>query len=218
VGTDSSDANAEASDEVLMTRVKQGDQVAFSNLLARHAGSIHQYLYRLCQNSADTEDLLQETFLRLWRNAEQWQPGRVQLTTWLHRIARNLSIDNFRASTRRPQTDLRVTPVLDPESPELPQDQLLMQQRRHLELAECIAQLPERQRSALLLCQYQGMTNRQAAEVLDVSVDALESLLARARRRLRVLLQPHMQSEPQAGISPGVEAGMSDPPEKSDER
>ena len=171
-----------------MAHVQLGDQEAFGCLLDRHATRLHAFLHRMIQNSADAEDLTQEAFLRVWRHADRWQPQRVKFTTWLYRIGHNLCIDRLR---RRREVNVDEFP--EPSSSD-PTDDLDAERRSTLVKA-LIAELPERQRTALLLCHYQGLTNQQAAEVLDVSVDALESLLARARRFLRERLAPWLEKE-----------------------
>lgn len=170
-----------------MAQVVNGDRDAFASLVRRHLDAIHAFNRRLLGNAEDAADLSQETFLRLWRRAETWQPGRVKFATWLHRIARNLCIDALR---RRRETEaLDVEMPADGAGP----DAAPARERLQAALGRALAALPERQRSALALCHRQGMSNREAAEVLGVGVDALESLLARARRTLRSLLRDHRQ-------------------------
>ena len=165
------------SDEALMELVKSRDQDAYVRLLDRHMGSIHAYIYRMCQHHNDADDLTQETFLRLWSRAATWRSGQVQLTTWLHRIAHNVCVDTFRR--RGPDDYAEIDPDTIVVTDDVPDDD------RRRAVHNAIANLPERQRTALVLCQLHGWSNRDAAEVLSVSVDALESLVARARRTLK---------------------------------
>lgn len=170
-----------------MAQVVNGDRDAFASLVRRHLDAIHAFNSRLAGNAEDAADLAQETFLRLWRRAETWQPGRVRFATWLHRIARNLCIDALR---RRRETEaLDVETLADGAGPDAAPER----ERLQAALSRALAALPERQRTALALCHRQGMSNREAAEVLGVGVDALESLLARARRTLRGLLRDYRQ-------------------------
>ena len=144
----------------------------------------------------EVEDIRQETLLRLWTQADRWRPEIAALSTWLHRIAHNLCIDYLRRASRlvgEPR-DGEIESLAngvsgpDQEVGDADPDHALGQHRLGDQLRDALATLPERQRSALILSYYQGLSNRNAAEVLDVSVDALESLLARARRKLRLLL------------------------------
>ncbi|MDE0008103.1 MAG: sigma-70 family RNA polymerase sigma factor [Gammaproteobacteria bacterium] len=175
-------------DEELMIRVQRKDTSAFSVLLGRHSAAIHAFVFRLTGNAADAEDFTQETFLRVWSRADTWRPGRVKFTTWAYRIARNLCIDAWRSrrgSAADPETDVEELAA------DAPSDDA-GRTRRALEAA--LAALPERQRTALVLCHHQGWSNREAAQMLDVSVDALESLLSRARRSLRKTLAPYREA------------------------
>ena len=169
-----------------MLRVQNQDRDAFAILVGRHLEAIHAFNYRLLRNAEDAADLAQEAFLRVWSRAGTYRPGRVKVTTWLHRIARNLCIDLHR---RRKDSEQLDGSAPDESSPA--PDQAPAEQRLAAALARELAALPERQRTALMLCHRQGMSNRDAAVVLGVSVDALESLLARGRRTLRVALREY---------------------------
>ena len=173
-----------------MRLVQAGDQQAYTRLLDRHLNSVHAYVFRMTNNRADAEDIAQETFLRVWHRARTFKPGRVRFTTWLCRIAHNRCVDEFRK--RRPTVDTELEAMAD-DAPGA--DDLSIAEERRKAVHAGIAALPERQRSALVLCQIQGRSNREAAQILDVSVDALESLIARARRTLKASLGPYMKLE-----------------------
>lgn len=167
-------------ESALVRRVASGDRAAFRQLVDAFQRPLSAYCRRMLQDSHAADDVVQETFLRLWTRASRYDPAAARLGTWLHRIAHNLSIDLIRTRTR----DLAGSAMqaeADCEGPE----RLEAAQQRAAAVRRAIASLPERQRSALLLCHYQGLSNRDAAAILEVSVDALESLLARARRQLR---------------------------------
>lgn len=166
---------AAVDDETLMSRVVKRGQEAFSLLLERHVDGLHSFVYRFLQSPAEAEDVVQETFLRVWSRAATWQPQRVRFSTWLYRIARNLCIDQLRRSRHQVAVDVEALSQPQPQ-----QDHWV---RAALRRAQ--AELPERQRSALILCHYQGLRNAEVAQVLGISVDAVESLLARARRSLK---------------------------------
>ena len=168
-----------------MDRVQNQDRDAFAVLVARHLDGIHAFNYRMTRNAEDAADLAQETFLRVWNSAATWRPNRVKFTTWLHRIARNLNIDAY----RRHRTSEEINPNLASVDDGPDAAPTAARLRRALDAA--LTDLPERQRTALVLCHRDGMANRDAAEVLEVSVDALESLLARARRTLRLKLREY---------------------------
>ena len=169
-----------------MAAVAKRSEGAFAVLVERHLPAIHAFNYRLTRNADDAADLAQETFLRVWSGAATWRSGRVRFTTWLHRIARNLCIDAHRRRRDATPMDFDAIESGEPKPESAPEQSAVRQA-----LDAAIAALPERQRTALVLCHHQGMPNRDAAVVLNVSVDALESLLARARRTLRQQLRDY---------------------------
>lgn len=168
-----------------MAQVQRRDREAFTRLLDRHLAGLQKFLIRMTGNGADADEVAQEAFLRIWTRADSWQSDRVRFTTWLFRIARNLAIDRHRR--RRETNDEDLEQIVD-ETPDTAHT--IDAERRRKMMQNAIAQLPERQRTALVLCHFDGMSNPDAAAVLDVSVDALESLLSRARRSLKAALRP----------------------------
>ena len=166
-----------------MQQVQRRDESAFSLLVQRHTQSIHAFIYRLCGNQSDAEDLTQETFLRLWQRASRWTPDTVQFSTWLHQIARNLCIDQFRRDQSRKRTLVQETVVVADATIDTIEHDV---QRKAI--SNAIQTLPERQRTAVVLCQVQGWTQQDAAKVLDTTVDGVQALIGRARRTLRELL------------------------------
>lgn len=169
-------------DADLMRKVAAGNEKAFRTLTERHAKRVFAMLWRLCADRSDAEDLTQETFLRVWRNAEKWTPD-ARLETWLYRIAYNLFID----SRRREKLQ---TTVLDDElhsggdTPE----QALIRKSDAERVERAMNSLPDRQKEALVLCYYQGLKAKDAAEILSVTQGALESLLFRARQTMKEIL------------------------------
>lgn len=183
-------------DEELMDAVCRGDRQAYRSLVQRHSLAIGHYAYRLLGNSSEAEDITQETFLRLWLNAHRWQPDKARLTTWLHRIAHNLCVDlqrkQGRIQTGHDESELdgqseavqsaRQVLTTDEAQQDLDTDARDTQLQR---LRAALDELPENQRSALTLCTFSGFSNQEAAAIMGLSVKALESALARARRSLR---------------------------------
>ena len=170
-------------DAALLLRISAGDRRAAQLLLDQYLGRIVAYSYRMLGDGAEAEDVAQETFLRLWRNIDTWRAD-APLIHWLNRVAYNLCIDRLR---RRRPISLDVLPEpLDPS--ENPAGTL-----HRLELADAVAaaigQLPERQRAAVVFVHQEGLSNIETAELMGISVEAVESLLARARRALRKLLE-----------------------------
>lgn len=171
-------------DQQLMELIASGDQSAYAEAVRRHGRSIAAYAYRMISQQADAEDIAQETFLRLWTHAHRWQADKAAVSTWLHRIAHNLCVDLL----RRDKSAINM--ALDDEhaDPALSSEQLISLDADRVSLQLAISTLPERQRSALIMTHYQGLSDKVVADIMDVSVDALESLLARARKTIKVRL------------------------------
>lgn len=166
-----------------MALVQRRDQVAFRRLVGRHLDSVHRYLTRMTRSTFDADELSQEAFLKLWQRAGSYRPGRVRFTTWLHTIAHNLAVDALRRNN--PQTGHAEAVAVD-EAPGPEAHALAAESAQLLERA--LGALPPNQRAAVLLCQVQGFSNRDAAAIVGVSVHSLESLLARGRRTLRLAM------------------------------
>ena len=165
----------------LMQRTARGDPAAFRALAELHLGKIMNFAYRMLHDRTEAEDVAQETFLRLWKDAGRYEP-RARVGTWLHRIAHNLCIDRLRRSREEPSEDL------DDERCSEEPGGLLDRKREASAVERALASLPERQRAAITLVHYQGLGNIEAAAIMDIGVEALESLLSRGRRTLRTLL------------------------------
>jgi RNA polymerase sigma-70 factor (ECF subfamily) len=169
-------------DTDLVLRVGEGDARAYHELVSRHAARLRAFVMRLVRNDADADDVVQETFLRLWLHAAEYE-SRARFTTWLCRIAHNLAIDRLRTKNRlRPLPDEESMPI------SARQPRLLDEKRRAEALERALDALPERQAAAIELVHRQGLSGAEASEVLGVGTEALESLLARARRTLKAEL------------------------------
>ncbi|MBB5209614.1 RNA polymerase sigma factor [Chiayiivirga flava] len=166
-----------------IARAAGGDNAAFARIVDRHLARVHALAYRALGSVAEAEEVVQDAFLRTWKQLPAWREGEALLSTWLHRVTLNLANDRLRRRREQVPIDDVDLHSHDPQ----PEHALLAEQREH-RLQAALQALPERQRDALLLCHYEGVSNAQAALTLEVSVDALESLLARARRQLRASL------------------------------
>jgi RNA polymerase sigma-70 factor (ECF subfamily) len=164
----------------LLTHIAQGSKAAMTEFISRYYQRITDFAWRHMGRKADAEDIAQETFIRVWRKARDWQDRQLPPHSWLYRITYNLCIDELRK--RKPQTD--VDEHFDLSGNDSPESNLYQLQKDKL-LATAFATLSETQRTAIALCNYQGLSNKEAAHVMDVSVEALESLLARGRAKLR---------------------------------
>ncbi len=136
----------------------------------------------MLDDSAEAEDVCQDVFLRLWKQAPRWQAGRAQLATWLYTVMLNACRDRLRK--RRPQQPLDEQLHSEQIGPEGAHQQ----RERQRQLRQALAELAPRQRQALALFHDGQLSQAEAAEAMQISQDALESLLARARRSLRAKL------------------------------
>jgi RNA polymerase sigma factor (sigma-70 family) len=128
----------------------------------------------------------QETMLRLWRVAPEWRQGETKVTTWAYRVATNLCIDRQRSRKRKAQTPLDDAPDLAAGGRSA--DGTLIEADRMAALGTALDQLPDRQRQAVVLRHIEGLTNPEIAEVMQIGVEAVESLTARGKRALAALL------------------------------
>lgn len=168
-------------DEALVERAGRGDRLAASKLVVRHTDRVFAASYRMLRDRAAAEDVTQETFLRLWKNAAKWRPQGARIETWLYRVAMNLCLDRLRRTKREAPEEA----APERADPALGADEAMEADERRHAVDAALAELPERQREAITLCHYQELSNIEAAEILGVSVEAIESLLARGRRALR---------------------------------
>ncbi len=182
------DGPAEDPDLDLVRRAGAGDAQACAALVDRYLVKVTAFAGRTLANRADAEDVAQDVFLRVWQHAGRWRAGGARFSTWLYRVTLNLCHDRLR---RRRETALDAAG--DPASDAPPPGADLQRNAVVARIEAALAQLPERQREAIVLCHYQELGNIEAAAVLDVTVEALESLLSRGRRRLRELLASEAQ-------------------------
>ena len=181
------DAQGEASDEALMVLYANGDRHAALALTRRVTPRVLAYAARLLSGDrTEAEDVAQETMLRLWRVAPEWRQGETKVTTWAYRVATNLCIDRQRSRKRKAQTALDDAPDLAASGRSA--DGTLIQADRMAALGQALGQLPDRQRQAVVLRHIEGLTNPEIAEVMQIGVEAVESLTARGKRALAALL------------------------------
>lgn len=176
-----------------------GDRKAFVCLVERYVARLEAFALRQLADPSRAQDVAQETLLKLWTKAADYDPAKASLSTWLHQIAYNACIDQMRKDKRSVLTedgfcDNRLSDEFDLShigEPVVRSDESAAEQAR--ETAEpvlsALSRLPERQRSALVLTYYQDMNNREVAAVMGLSVRAVESLLVRARKALKELLE-----------------------------
>lgn len=175
-------------DAELIARVGRDDASAVRQLVARKLPRVLALAARMLGDRMEAQDVAQETFVRVWKQAPHWREGEARFDTWLHRVAMNLCYDRLR--TRRDVVDEEAADrLIDETVPPAGEPEAALEARQHGErVRAALAALPPRQREALVLTYYQELSNAQAASLMGLSVDALESLLVRARRGVRAQL------------------------------
>lgn len=184
-----SDGGSPAGDDrALVARLSSGDPAAFASIVHAHLPSLLAIGRRMLRDDAEAEDVAQEALIRLWRNADRLEIGEGGVKPWLRRVVSNLCIDRVRSARH-----LSVVEEV-PEQPE-PASQMrsLGEKQLSARVDAALKQLPERQRLALVLFHYEGMSQVEVGQVLGVSDEAVESLLSRARRALKGLLKSEWQ-------------------------
>ncbi|MFJ6326002.1 MULTISPECIES: RNA polymerase sigma factor [unclassified Rhizobium] len=168
----------------LVARIAAGDVPAMRMMVTRQLPRILSVATRMLGDAVEAEDVAQETFLRVWKNAGGWRQRNARFSTWVHRVAINLCYDRLR---RRKDVLAESPPEIEYEGP-APDAGLMSEDdpSRRVELA--MQMIAPRQREAIILVYYQALSNVEAASIMEISVDALESLLARGRRSLQALL------------------------------
>jgi len=178
----------ESNDEAVAARVARGDTVALEALYDRYASTVLGISLKILGDRTAAEDVLQETFWRVWRSAASYQPQRGSFTGWLFRIARNLAIDGYRRTNARPQmmfdgddADTTLDQIPDPDADVAEQTQALL---KHRQVLTALASLPRAQRQVIEMAYFYGMTRQEIAETMG---EALGTIHTRARLALQKL-------------------------------
>jgi RNA polymerase sigma-70 factor (ECF subfamily) len=188
-------------DAALMLRVKRGDRAAFTELVEKYKQPVMNFVFRSLRDEAESEDLAQNVFLQVYKSRARYR-RTAKFSTWLFTIARNLCLNELRRRSRHPAESLEETHAENEDQPRqqfedksqiAPPEKLL-----HGELAkkieEALAELPENQRSAILLCRQDELSYEEIAEVLDCSLSATKSLIHRGRETLKEKLKPYLKT------------------------
>jgi RNA polymerase sigma-70 factor (ECF subfamily) len=172
-------------DHALLEQVRQGDHEAFSVLVHRHTDRFYQLAYRYLQQRSAAEDIVQDAFLKVWEDPGRWRPEHgTRFTTWFHRVVVNLCLDWQKR--KRPQSLDESAPLRDEREG---QDSAVLRAQEQQLLERAIAQLPERQRTALNLCFEENLSNQEAADLMGLNLKALQSLIMRAKTTLKQRLK-----------------------------
>ena len=182
------------SDALLLSKIAGNDREAFTLLASRYEKAFFAIAYRMGLSVADSEEAVQESFIRIWRKASSWKPHKNTLPrSWLYKITSNVCLDFLRKARRQVEyyTQNYEETMQVQASNEKEADRIIEEKQRQILIRSCVCALPERQRMALILCHYQELSNAEAAYSLGIGIKALESLLVRARKNLKSKLQSH---------------------------
>lgn len=177
------DALVDVSDDALLVLYANGDQDAARSLNVRFTPRAFGQAMRMLGDRAEAEDVAQEAMLRLWKIAPDWRSGEAKVTTWLYRVVSNLCTDRLR---KQRAVDLDSVP--EPEDDQRSAEGELQETARMTALQGALAELPERQKQAVVLRHIEGLGNPEIAEIMEISTEAVESLTARGKRALAAIL------------------------------
>lgn len=169
----------EVSDEALLVAYGNGDRAAARALTGRLAPRVLNFAARMLGDRAEAEDVTQEAMLRLWRVAAEWRQGEAKVSTWVFRVAANLCTDRLRKGR-----GVGLDAVAEPEDDGPGAADRMQDAARAAALEAALQALPERQRQAVVLRHIEGLGNPEIAGIMDISVEAVESLTARGKRAL----------------------------------
>lgn len=185
-------------DADLMARVREGDREAYRQLYEKHVDAVVRYASKFTGNRARAEELGQEIFLQVYRARERWEP-RARFTTWLYTIAHNLCLNEVRRFDYRgrigPLENAEGEPMELPDARAAEGEAVTSEREFEARLSALVAELPETQRTALLLSRVEGLRYEQIGEVLGCTEQAVKSLIFRATRRLKEGLKEWMPDE-----------------------
>ena len=189
------------SDAALMVQVREGDREAFEALVTQYRQPILNFVARTLRDDAEAEDIAQQTFVQVWKSANRYQAS-ARFSTWLFTIARNLCLNEIRRRSRHPadsldafdhpDDDLPSPQHADPSAASAPD--LVTSGELVGKVEEAISDLPETQRTALLLCREEELSYEEISRVLGISLSATKSIIFRGREALKLRLKPYLKT------------------------
>jgi RNA polymerase sigma-70 factor (ECF subfamily) len=188
-------------DAALMLRVKQGDTAAFAELVDKYKRPVINVVYRMIRDLSEAEDIAQNVFVQVYKSADRYKVAS-KFSTWLFTIARNLCLNEIRRRSRHPTDSMDATPA-DTEERSAQQyedkrnplaSESILQSELAQKIEDAIAELPENQRLALLLCKQDELSYDEIAKVLNCSLSATKSLIHRGRETLKEKLKPYLRT------------------------
>ena len=180
---------SQVDDEFLIRLIQEGRHDAFAEIVNRHSKRFYSIAYRFIFNKDDAEDIVQEAFMKLWEKRLNWNPNKeAKFTTWFYKVVLNLCIDHNRK--KKPEPLSEEMPLIDKQQGH---EALIQEKQKQVMLERFIQELPERQRLALNLCFYEGISNQEASEMIGVNLKALQSLIMRAKMTLKEKINRYLK-------------------------
>jgi len=189
-------------DAALMLRAKRGDRAAFTELVEKYKQPVMNFIFRTLRDEAEAEDLAQNVFLQVYKSRARYKQT-AKFSTWLFTIARNLCLNELRRRSRHPAESIEESHAEHEDQPKQqyedkanisPPDSLLHGELEH-KIAEALADLPENQRSAILLCRQDDVSYDEIAKILGCSLSATKSLIHRGRETLKEKLRRYLEAK-----------------------
>ena len=173
-------------DEALLIAFANGDGAAGQALVARLGPVLFGYAARVLGDPAEAEDVVQDVMMKLWKLAPDWRHGEAKVSTWAYRVTVNLCTDRLRRRKTRGQVDLDT--IAEPAADLKSAVEQMTEADRATALQDALDALPDRQRQAVVLRHIEGLSNPEIAGIMDIGVEAVESLTARGKRALKAAL------------------------------
>lgn len=188
-------------DAALMLRVKRGDRAAFAELVDKYKQPVMNFIYRRLRDETEAEDLAQNVFLQVYKSRGRYKQT-AKFSTWLFTISHNLCLNELRRRSRHPAESLEETHTENDEQPprqiedksQAAAPDNVLQSELAQKIEEALDELPENQRSAILLCRQEDLSYEQIAKILRCSLSATKSLIHRGRETLKEKLKPYLKS------------------------
>lgn len=176
----------QAPDAALLVAFANGDAAAGRELVTRLGPKLFAHAARVLGDRAEAEDVVQEAMVKLWKVAPEWRQGEAKVSTWIYRVVANLCTDRLRR--RKTRAQVAIDAVAEPEADLLSAVEQMTEANRADALQTALGALPDRQRQAVVLRHLEGYSNPEIAEIMDIGVEAVESLTARGKRTLKAAL------------------------------
>ena len=191
-------------DAVLMLRAKRGDRAAYAELVDKYKQPVMNFVFRSLRDEIEAEDLAQNVFLQVYKCRRRYKQT-AKFSTWLFTIARNLCLNELRRRSRHPAESIDEAPVENEahegarqrqyeDKAQIAAPEKLLHGELAQKIEEALAELPENQRTAILLCRQDELSYEEIAEILDCSLSATKSLIHRGRETLKEKLKPYLQT------------------------